>query len=186
MTKAGPGQTVWVEAAYRRFKDVGLSGVKVEAIARDIGTTKGSFYWHFANRQALVDAVMQRWEREATESLIDFAESADGGPHARVRALYDAVAGRVRASRGEVSLYREAEAEGAIAAVHRVTERRISYLSGLLQEAGISPQVAHSRALRAVATVIGIQQLSHGGFESGVSDQDLVTSALADVLAPEH
>ena len=52
----------WVDAAYRRFNEGGLAAVRVEAVARDLGATKGSFYWHFTDRGALVDDVLTRWE----------------------------------------------------------------------------------------------------------------------------
>ena len=76
----------WIDAAYRRFNDAGLSAVRVEAIARDLGATKGSFYWHFADRGALVDAVMARWEQTETDRVIELVERADD-PEERLRVL---------------------------------------------------------------------------------------------------
>lgn len=187
MAKADSAQAAaWVDSAYARFAAVGLSGVKVEALAREIGTTKGSFYWHFPNRQALVDAVMQRWEREETEALIALADSSGDDPAARVRALYMAVSARPITRGGEVSLYLEAEAEGAMGAVQRVTQRRVDYLAGLLEAAGISAGEARNRSVRAVAAVAGLQQLMHVRFATGVSPEALLASALEDVLAPER
>jgi AcrR family transcriptional regulator len=65
----------WVDAAYERFNAGGLGAVKVEAVARDLGTTKGSFYWHFTDRPALVRAVTERWEARETDRFIAAAEN---------------------------------------------------------------------------------------------------------------
>ena len=51
----------WVDAAWRLLGEAGVDGVRIEALARKLGVTKGSFYWHFKNRQDLVDALFDRW-----------------------------------------------------------------------------------------------------------------------------
>jgi AcrR family transcriptional regulator len=49
----------WLDAAYRRFSDDGIAAVAVEPVARSLGATKGSFYWHFADRRAARLAVVE-------------------------------------------------------------------------------------------------------------------------------
>ena len=51
----------WAQAALDVMVARGLDGVAVEPLARELGVTKGSFYWHFANRDALLDAALQLW-----------------------------------------------------------------------------------------------------------------------------
>jgi AcrR family transcriptional regulator len=51
----------WVDAAWQTLGEAGVDGVRVEALARRLGVTKGSFYWHFKNRQHLIDALFERW-----------------------------------------------------------------------------------------------------------------------------
>ena len=70
-------------------------------MARDLGATKGSFYWHFADRAQLVAAVMARWEVEETDSFIEEAD-AEPDPRARLETLFGSVSRR-RAP-GEVRL----------------------------------------------------------------------------------
>ena len=108
----------WVDAAYARFRDEGFDGLRVEALARDLGATKGSFYWHFADRAALVTAVMERWEREETDAFIR-AGRPGSRPRARLEVLFRAV-GR-RQMPGEHRLYADAVAEGVGPVVKRVT-----------------------------------------------------------------
>lgn len=51
----------WIEAAWEALGEGGVQGVRVERLARKLGVTKGSFYWHFRNRQELIDALLDRW-----------------------------------------------------------------------------------------------------------------------------
>lgn len=166
----------WVNAAYARFETDGLAGIRIEAIARDLGATKGSFYWHFADRKALVDAVMHRWESEETERYIDGAELSDD-PRVRIATLFDLV-GRRRA-RGEDRLYLEAEPEGVADVVERVTGRRVRYIADALVRAGVEEAEAHNRALVALASTLGLAQLTRGGATSVVPHP---ASGLSDSL----
>ena len=58
----------WANAALKAISKQGLSGVAVEPIAKELGVTKGSFYWHFENREGLIDAVVEFWKRKNTEA----------------------------------------------------------------------------------------------------------------------
>ncbi len=63
----------WVEAAWETLGEAGVDGVRVEGLARKLGVTKGSFYWHFKNRRDLIDALFERWlglREEAREEFL--------------------------------------------------------------------------------------------------------------------
>jgi len=163
---ARPSRTdpeAWVDAAYDRFRQDGLGGVRVEAIARDLGATKGSFYWHFTDRRALVDAVMARWEIEETDRCIEEAGD-EPDPRRRIETLFSAV-GRRRPP-GEDRLYMAAVAEGVGDVVERVTRRRVDYVASALVEYGIERTEAEHRALISVTSVLGLEQLAQGGAAS--------------------
>src|ERR1700730_1307077 len=61
----------WVRAAMEAIVESGVTAVAVEPLAARLGTTKGSFYHHFPNRDALIVAALEDWEREQTEEVID-------------------------------------------------------------------------------------------------------------------
>ena len=168
---------LWIDAAYKRFEQSGLSSVKVEAIAKDLGATKGSFYWHFNNRKSLIDAVMERWERSETDQIIVVAESSDT-PQERLSVLYKVVAARASQRRGEVTLYVDAKREGVQEIVARVSERRVGYIADILVELGFERDEAVRRGLVATAVVLGLQQLVVGAGQSRfkVSDEFTVTA----------
>ncbi|MBX3100532.1 MAG: TetR/AcrR family transcriptional regulator [Salinibacterium sp.] len=170
----------WLAAATQRFNDTGLSGIRVEAIARDIGATKGSFYWHFASRQSLVDAVIESWERRETENILALASEA-GPAEERLAALFSLVTSRARGRHGELTLYADAEREGVLAAVERVTKRRVEYVADILGELGFSRADAVDRATISVAVAVGIPHLAAGGWRG--SGANLPTTLLRMTVA---
>lgn len=169
----------WLDAAYERFNAGGLAAVRVEAIARDLGATKGSFYWHFADRAELVAAVMRRWEQRETDFVIELVERS-GSPEQRLAALYDVIVDRMAQRGGERTLYLDAVPEGVDDAVARVTERRVAYVAALLHDAGLDDDEARRRGAAVVAAVIGFQQLAAGGWRAGpeVDTHELASSIL--------
>lgn len=177
----------WIDAAYRQFNDNGISAVRVEAIARDLGATKGSFYWHFADRAALVAAVMARWERIETDFVIDLVERA-GTPAERLAVLYDVIVDRMGERGGERTLYVAAREESVDAVVGRVTERRVAYVASLLEAVGFDADEARRRAAAVVAAVIGFQQLAAGGWRAGprVDTRELTSTLLRMTLSPDE
>src|SRR5690349_9457645 len=76
----------WADAALTAIGEGGLAAVAVEPLAARLGATKGSFYWHFANRDALIEAALERWEEVGTEAVITEAE-AEPDPTGRLRRL---------------------------------------------------------------------------------------------------
>lgn len=153
--------THWVNAAATVFTERGLTAIRVEALARDLGVTKGSFYWHFADRQALVAAVVDRWETEHTEAMIVESQRGDT-PADQLHRLVVAVSSRLGESRGPQLLYVEAEREGVQEAVDRVTSRRIDFLTGLLVQLGQDRDEAERRSVLALSSSVGMQQLLTG------------------------
>lgn len=172
----------WVEAAAVAFRTGGLGAVRVEAVARALGVTKGSFYWHFADRRALVDAVVDRWETEQTEDVIARTAAA-GDPGERLAALFREVAARAAGRGGERRLYLEAADEGVQDAVRRVTARRVEHVTALLLEVGLPTDLARARAVVALAAAVGADQLADV-LPDGTDRRALVTAALQMALAP--
>jgi AcrR family transcriptional regulator len=151
----------WIDAAAAAFARGGLAAVRVEALARELGVTKGSFYWHFDDRAALLSAVIDRWEQQQTTAMI--VESERGAtPADRLRRLLAAVTEHLGTSRGELLLYLEAEHEGVRGAVERVTERRLDYVRDLLVELGDDRTTAERKSALALAAATGMRQLVLG------------------------
>lgn len=162
----------WVDAAYERFSADGIAAIAVEPVARALGATKGSFYWHFTDRRSLVDAVLERWRERETESLIAEVERIEPAA-ARLAGLLDIIAHRTGERSGERTLYADATRH-VREFVAAVTERRVSYLASLIEASGVARDEARRRAVIVVAAVIGYQQLVSGGWDAASDPRSLV------------
>jgi AcrR family transcriptional regulator len=144
----------------------GVGGVAVEPLAVRLGTTKGSFYWHFADRNALVATALERWELRDTDLVIATVEKS-GDVTERLRRLLGLVFGAVPDASGRgagsVELALQANATHPLVApvLTRVTERRLGYLTALFTELGMSPARARDRGVLAYSAFLGHAQLAH-------------------------
>ncbi|MFI5713185.1 TetR/AcrR family transcriptional regulator [Kribbella sp. NPDC051620] len=156
----------WTAAALEALARGGLGAVAVEPLAKSLGTTKGSFYWHFADRNALVAAALERWERRDTDRVIatvEQAPDADARLRDLLRLVFTDVLGDPGVGAGSVELALQATATHPLVAptLARVTERRLAYLTSLFTESGLSPARARDRGLLAYAAFLGHAQLAH-------------------------
>ena len=149
------GKDDWVVAGSRALAHGGLAAVRVEALARKLGVTKGSFYWHFANRGALVDAILESWEQRQTLSVIDAVERKGGDARARLENL-SRLAALDADNAVEMALRDEALRDPAIATfVKRVDNHRVGYLRDLFTELGYGPLAAEARSLLCYSLLVG-------------------------------
>jgi AcrR family transcriptional regulator len=151
----------WTAAALDVLLAEGPAGVAVQPLARRIGATKGSFYWHFGSRDELLRAALARWEEVATEAVIRSVEAASGDPRERARLLFGWVTASSADYPGQLRLLASADHPDVRAALDRVTRRRIGYVARLLRDAGQPADVAARRATLAYATYLGHAELAH-------------------------
>src|SRR5271170_6768737 len=78
----------WFDAGFERLAAHGPQGLRIMAIAKDMGVTKGSFYWHFKDLREYRTALLAEWERRFTEDNIVQVDRAGGDIAARWRRLY--------------------------------------------------------------------------------------------------
>lgn len=149
----------WARAALEVIGEQGLAAVAVEPTAVRLGATKGSFYWHFANREALVTAALALWEQAHTEAVIGaLDDTAD--PAARLRRIFGSTTqAEPLAARVEVNLLAAADHPLVAPAVRRVVRRRIDFTRSLFVELGFDEDEARRRALLAYSTYVGHLQL---------------------------
>ncbi|MBA3405845.1 MAG: serine hydrolase [Gemmatimonadaceae bacterium] len=123
----------WLRAARLALLHRGVEGVRVEPLARDLGVTKGSFYWHFADRGDLLETLLSEWEAE--ESLLSDAQ--DENPNEALKYILEEVRRRTLASEqgdwpSDVAIFAWAAVNPAIARrVNRAEEKRMELLRGL-------------------------------------------------------
>ncbi|MCW4354234.1 TetR/AcrR family transcriptional regulator [Hoyosella sp. YIM 151337] len=152
----------WTAAALRALSEGGLAAVAVEPLAARLGATKGSFYWHFSGRDALIEAALELWERTGTEDAITAIEAEQAGlPRLRALIVGAVVEHTGEAARVELALQATAAHPLVAPVLARVTRRRLSYLAGQFEELGFPPGEAARRAQLAYTSYLGISQLAH-------------------------
>lgn len=175
----------WAEAALDAIARDGVAGVAVEPLAKNLGVTKGSFYWHFPNREALLEAALDLWERRETGEVIEKVR-LENDPRRRIEVLFREVAGDRRTSPLYLALSAASGDPKIGAAVRRVAERRLGFMAECFAALGLGEEDARRRALMAYAMYLGMLQLQRDGrfaLLSAGEFQRFVDEAAA-VLAP--
>jgi AcrR family transcriptional regulator len=132
------GRDDWMRAARRALLTGGPEAVRIEPLALALGVTKGSFYWHFTDRRALLDALIREWEEERSIALAELP--LVHGP-AAVRALMDFLKPRVVASeRGEIpsdaAIFAWAATDSTVARrVNAAEAERVAFMQELVGDA---------------------------------------------------
>ena len=147
----------WIEAALDALADGGVAAVAVEPLAVRLGVTKGSFYWHFRDREELLAAALEEWERTGTSELIERLDQI-ADPRERLAEWARRVLGADKAQL--VALHAAADHPIVAPVLRRNTERRLQYLAALLQEAGVPASAARRRARLLYSADLGLYQIA--------------------------
>lgn len=148
----------WEQAALQLVAEKGVQALAVEPLARRMGVTKGSFYWHFASREALLDQALTRWEAHDARNLNkSLGEISD--PRERLVSFFRRV--------GKEKLTHEVYSELCAAAGHRqvepvlerVANRRMKHLAAAFEELGMPAAASRYRARLTYSVYLGFLQL---------------------------
>jgi AcrR family transcriptional regulator len=157
----------WVEAATTLLVDQGIDAVRVDVLARLLGVTRGSFYWHFKDREDLLMSVLRAWRDAATEQLIERFERKQAPPRELIRDLISLpFRGRSAERAAQIELAIRAWARRdptARQAVDEVDARRISYIAQCFSALGYSIAEARARGFALYAWEVGESMLGRQG-----------------------
>jgi AcrR family transcriptional regulator len=175
----------WIQAAMEAIVEGGVGAVAVEPLAIRLGTTKGSFYHHFATRDALIVAALADWEQQQTEAVIArMALIPD--PAERLRAILAAAFGDRYGGRRDAALVASANHPLVKPVVARVTQRRLSYLTQVCAEIGLPPEQARRRTLLLYSSYLGLYEYLRVGLDDNFDEAELraYTEELLRALVP--
>ena len=139
----------WVAAAFGALADGGIDAVRVEPLAKALGITKGSFYWHFADRRALLDAMLEAWMQGRVAAIRQQAPLR-GAPAAVLRQVADLYTRNANARGLAIELAIRALArtdDGAAKAVRGVDRERLQQVGDLFAALGWPRGEAQARAV---------------------------------------
>jgi AcrR family transcriptional regulator len=148
----------WERAAVELIAEKGVQAVAIEPLARRMGVTKGSFYWHFTSRESLLQQALQRWEEHDSRNLVKSLGEIDD-PRERLMSFFRRV--------GKEKLTHEVYSELCAAAGHtqvepvleRVANRRMAHLAAAFHEMGMPEAQARHQARLTYSVYLGFLQL---------------------------
>jgi len=149
----------WEQAALDLIATQGVSAVAVEPLARQLGVTKGSFYWHFPTREALLKAALERWEKQDIDALLNQVEPI-ADPRARLCELFRSTGREAKSHVIYSALLRALDHPIVQPLMARVSQRRMDFLTRAYRQVGMNRNVAAHRARLAYAAYVGFLQLA--------------------------
>ena len=134
----------WLDAGLKALAAGGFTALKAEPLAKAMGVSRGSFYWHFADLNAFHAAILAHWRGVAAERIIADLEHTPEGESPVRRLLRRTFSGRLALERAVRSwATSDAQARAAVLAIDR---RRLDYVGMLLRKAGLPSEIAQARA----------------------------------------
>jgi AcrR family transcriptional regulator len=134
----------WLDQGLKTLATHGFTALKAEPLAKMMGVSRGSFYWHFADIGAFHAAVLARWHEVAAEQIIADVEAASRDENPLALLLRRVFGERLMLERA-VRTWASVD-PAARAAVQAIDRRRLGYVEGLLMQSGLSADVARARA----------------------------------------
>ena len=155
----------WVEAGLAALAAGGPDAVRVEALAKQLGVTKGGFYGYFADRDALLTAMLDVWERESTDQVLERVEREGGDARDRNRRAGMLTFSGDRLLPIDLAVRDWARRDEAVAErLRRVDNRRMGLLREMIGTFCADPDEVEARSLLAFCLAIGAHFLAadHG------------------------
>ena len=151
--QAARGETVqvrlskeeWLARALEVLGKRGAGELTIESLARCLGVTKGSFYWHFRDRTDFFRQLIKYWDERFTQTVIDEISDQGGPPEERLLGLMSLVLTK-RLDRFEMPIRTWVQHNPALAPLVRSVDRhRIRFVGSLFLEMGFDEDEADMR-----------------------------------------
>ena len=182
MATARTPRAHWIDEGLRALAGGGPGAVRVETLARQLGVTKGGFYWHFDDRPALLEAMLDTWEERFVDEVIEDVEGEAADPRDKLRRLFDlAAAGGRPLLQVELAVRDWARRDQHVAErLRRVDDRRMAYMRPLFGAFCADDDEVEARCFLVMSLFVGSSFVvaDHGGR----SRREVVDTALEWLL----
>jgi AcrR family transcriptional regulator len=147
-------RSTWIEHGLRALAAGGPDAVRIESLAQALGVTRGGFYWHFGDRRALLDAMLDSWEQATTLEVAGRLEREGGDAAAKLRRLLALTSPGV--VKTDLAIRDWARHDPAVAErLRRVDNSRMDYLRSLFGSFCSDAEDIEARSLLAYSLLIG-------------------------------
>jgi AcrR family transcriptional regulator len=174
----------WIEAGLRALASGGPDAVRVESLAKTLGATKGSFYWHFDDRGALLEEMLDEWEEVMVDEVIERVDAESGDAATKLGRLsklaFEASAGGLLGI--DLAVRDWARRDPAVAErLRRVDNRRMDYMRPLFAASSRDEEEVEARCMLAFTLWIGSHFVAAD--HRGRSREEVVRLALRQLRA---
>ena len=155
----------WIDEGLRALAAGGPDAVRIELLAQALGVTRGGFYWHFDDRRALLEEMLDTWERGGVDEVIDRVESEGGDARTKLRRLFAIGASSDEVLRMDLAVRDWARRDKGVAKrLRRVDNRRMSYMRTLFGAFCPDEDEVEARCMLAFSVWIGTHLIAadHG------------------------
>ena len=176
----------WEQQALVLIAEKGIRAVAVESLAVRMGVTKGSFYWHFQNRESLLEQSLIRWEKHDAANL-QASLGAIVDPRERLRSFFRRTGREKLTHNVYSSLCMASDHPQVEPLLERVAQRRMKHIEKAFEEIGFDPQEASHRARLTYSAYLGFLQLQRQHQTPSLSSEEFeayMTHVIA-TLIPE-
>lgn len=154
MAKVRTPRVAWIEAALNALASGGPEAIRIEALAASLGVSKGGFYWHFKDRQALLDEMLDGWEKFVVGDVIATLESQPVDSRAKLQQLFEMAPSVDFAV--ELALRDWARRDRDVAKrLRRIDNGRMAYLRSLFAQFCADERDVEARSMLAFSLFIG-------------------------------
>ena len=176
-------RTSWIDEGLRALGVGGPDAVRIEKLAQALGVTKGGFYWHFDDRRALLEEMLDAWERVVIDEVIDRVEGEGGDSRAKLRRLFALGLSSDELMRIELAIRDWGRRDRAVARRLRLVDnRRMDYMRSLFGGFCPDQDEVEVRCLVAFSLYIGNHLIAADG--GSRSRTDVMKLATKRLLAP--
>lgn len=145
----------WLNTALDVLREQGTNGIKVVPIAKRMGLTSGSFYWHFENVQDLLDSVLDYWERRLTDKIAEDALRFSGPAKDRIlNLMIQVVTEGAAVPDHAVSAWAKSDAKAHLV-YQRTIQKRFDFAKWMFEQAGFSEKESAARGRLMVTSLMG-------------------------------
>lgn len=175
----------WITAGLAALATGGPRAVRIEALAKDLGVTKGGFYGFFADRDALLEAMLDQWEHESIDESIATARLEGGDARTRIHRLGHLTFSDDHLLPIDLAIRDWARQDDAVAArLRRVDSRRMEELRLHIGTFCYDPDEVEARSLLAFCAAIGSHFLA--AEHDGRTRAEVLALAAEIVLTPNR
>jgi AcrR family transcriptional regulator len=146
----------WIDEGLRALAAGGPDAVRIEPLAQSLGVTKGGFYWHFDDRRALLEEMLDAWEREGVDEVIERVEAEPGDARAKLRRLFALARSSGDVLKVDLAVRDWARREERVAErLRRIDNRRMDYMRALFGAICSDDDEVEARCMLAFSLWIG-------------------------------